>query len=197
MTIRSWLAAATAGRIIAVPGVLIAAPARAADAPYKVLVFATTAGVRHSSIPSGIAAVQALGAANRCTVTATEDAAVFTARLLAVFTVSSLAQFQTVGFLSTTGDALTDAQQTACEAYIRGGGGYVGVHAAAGTEYSWPCYGTLVGGWFSSHPAIRPPAVTVEDRAVPFAVSASQVVYLVCHDGSGSLIDMDEFALVG
>nr|BFE65734.1 hypothetical protein GCM10020063_102600 [Dactylosporangium thailandense] len=158
MTIRSWLAAATAS-LIAVSSVLIAAPARAADAPYKVLVFSKTAGFRHSSIPNGIAAVQALGAANNFTVTATEDAAVFTA--------SNLAQYQTVVFMSTTGDVLTDAQQTAFEAYIRGGGGYVGVHAAADTEYSWPFYGTLVGAWFSSHPAIQPATVTVEDRGHP------------------------------
>ncbi|WP_426506977.1 ThuA domain-containing protein [Dactylosporangium sp. McL0621] len=158
MTIRSWLAAATAS-LIAVLSVLLAVPARAADAPYKVLVFSKTAGFRHSSIPNGIAAVQALGAANNFTVTATEDASAFTA--------SNLAQFQTVVFLSTTGDVLNDAQQTAFEAYIRGGGGYVGVHAAADTEYSWPFYGTLVGAWFSSHPAIQPATVSVEDRAHP------------------------------
>ncbi|MFI5911385.1 ThuA domain-containing protein [Dactylosporangium sp. NPDC051541] len=157
MTIRSWLAAATAGLIVA--GTLVAAPASAADAPYKVLVFSKTAGFRHSSIPNGIAAVQALGAANNFTVTSTEDAAVFTA--------AGLSQYQTVVFMSTTGDVLNDAQQTAFEAYIRGGGGYVGVHAAADTEYSWPFYGTLVGAWFSSHPAIQAATVNVEDRTHP------------------------------
>ncbi|WP_433209754.1 ThuA domain-containing protein [Dactylosporangium sp. CS-047395] len=158
MTIRSWLAAATAS-LIGLSSVLSAAPACAADAPYKVLVFSKTAGFRHSSIPNGIAAIQALGSANNFTVTATEDAGVFTS--------ANLAQYQTVVFMSTTGDVLNDAQQSAFEAYIRGGGGYVGVHAAADTEYGWPFYGTLVGAWFSSHPAIQQASVTVEDRAHP------------------------------
>ncbi|GAA2578535.1 hypothetical protein GCM10010399_05340 [Dactylosporangium fulvum] len=157
MRIRSWLAAATVSLIAATT--LAAAPASAADAPYRVLVFSKTAGFRHSSIPNGIAAIQSLGAANNFTVTATEDANAFTA--------ANLAQFQTVVFMSTTGDVLNAAQQTAFEAYIRGGGGYVGVHAAADTEYDWPFYGTLVGAWFSSHPAIQQATVTVEDRTHP------------------------------
>ena len=68
-------------------------------------------------------------------------------------------------FLNTTGDVLNATQQTAFESYIRGGGGYVGVHAAADTEYDWPFYGELVGAWFASHPAIQPATVVVEDRA--------------------------------
>src|SRR4051794_10001738 len=154
MTIRSWLAAATVGLIAA--GTLSTAPACAADAPYKVLVFSKTAGFRHSSIPNGIAAVQALGSANNFTVTATEDANAFTA--------ANLAQYQTVVFMSTTGDVLNDTQQTAFESYIRGGGGYVGVHAAADTEYSWPFYGQLVGAYFNSHPAIQQVTSRVQDR---------------------------------
>jgi hypothetical protein len=47
--------------------------------------------------------VRDLGAANNFTVTATEDAAVFTA--------ADLAQYEAVVFLSTTGDVLDDAQK--------------------------------------------------------------------------------------
>jgi type 1 glutamine amidotransferase len=157
MTIRSWFAAATVGLLAATA--LTAVPASAADAPYKVLVFSKTAGFRHPSIPNGIAAIQSLGAANNFTVTATEDAA--------AFTTANLAQYQSVVFMSTTGDVLNDAQQTAFEAYIRGGGGYVGVHSAADTEYTWPFYGTLVGAYFASHPAIQTATVNVEDRSHP------------------------------
>ena len=121
-------------------GALLAAgavPAAHADAAYDVLVFSKTAGFRHDSIPAGITAIQQLGAANNFTVTATEDAA--------AFTTANLAQYEAVVFLSTTGDVLNATQQTAFESYIRGGGGYVGVHAAADTEYDWPFYGDLVG----------------------------------------------------
>jgi type 1 glutamine amidotransferase len=69
-----------------------------------------------------------------------------------------------VVFLSTTGDILNDTQQTAFQSYINGGGGYVGVHAAADTEYGWPFYGQLMGAWFNSHPAIQQVTARVEDR---------------------------------
>ncbi len=137
--------------------VAVPAPAAAADAPYDVLVFSRTAGFRHDAIPAGIQAIRELGAAGSFTVTATEDPAVFTG--------AGLAPYETVVFLNTTGDVLNAAQQTAFESYIRGGGGYTGVHAAADTEYDWPFYGNLVGAYFASHPAIQPATVVVEDRA--------------------------------
>ncbi len=138
---------------------LAASPVSAADASYDVLVFSKTAAFRHDSIPAGIQAIRDLGAGNNFTVTATEDAA--------AFTTANLAQYQTVVFLSTTGDVLDAGQQSAFEAYVRGGGGFVGVHAAADTEYDWPFYGTLVGAWFASHPAIQSVNSTTEDRAHP------------------------------
>src|SRR5688572_8975712 len=135
-----------------------------ADAPAntltKVLVFSKTAGFRHDSIPQGITAIQELGAANGFTVTATEDAAAFTD--------ANLAQFDVVVFLSTTGDVLNAAQQTAFENYIKSGGGFAGVHAATDTEYSWPWYGQMLGGYFRNHPPGTPTAtVKVEDADEP------------------------------
>ncbi|MET8577376.1 lectin [Streptomyces sp. NPDC005012] len=129
----------------------------AADPAYGILVFSRTAGFRHSSIDDGIAALRELGAANNFTVDATEDAQSFTS--------GNLARYKAVVFLSTTGDVLNATQQTAFEQYIRGGGGYVGVHAAADTEYDWPFYEGLAGALFHSHPAIQSATVEVEDRA--------------------------------
>ncbi|MDX6740611.1 ThuA domain-containing protein [Actinocorallia sp. A-T 12471] len=143
------------------------APANAADAPYDVLVFSKTAGFRHDSIAAGTQAIRDLGAANSFTVTATEDAA--------NFTTGNLAQYEAVVFLNTTGDALNGAQQTAFESYIRGGGGYVGVHAAADTEYDWPFYGGLVGAYFASHPAIQQADIKVENRATAATATLPRV----------------------
>ncbi len=89
--------------------------------------------------------------------TATEDPA--------AFTTANLAQYRAVVFLSTTGDVLGPAQETALEQYMGAGGGYVGIHAAADTEYDWPFYAGLAGALFQSHPAIQPATVRVEDRA--------------------------------
>ncbi|NUP82910.1 MAG: ThuA domain-containing protein [Nonomuraea sp.] len=130
-----------------------------AAAFFDVLVFSKTAGFRHDSIPAGIEALSSLGAAHGFTVTATEDAAAFTP--------ANLAGFRAVVFLSTTGDVLDDAQRAALEAYVDGGGGWVGVHAAADTEYDRPYYGALVGAWFRDHPAVQQATIVNEDRTHP------------------------------
>jgi type 1 glutamine amidotransferase len=127
----------------------------ASGADFKVLVFSKTAGFRHASISNGVAAIRQLAAQNNFEVVATENAAAFAD--------TNLTQFAAVVFLSTTGDVLDAAQQAAFERYIRAGGGYVGIHAASDTEYSWSWYGRLVGAWFSSHPAIQKAIVLVED----------------------------------
>ncbi|MEU6204307.1 ThuA domain-containing protein, partial [Micromonospora musae] len=154
--LRSVLGGATAALAV-IACTSPATPASAADAPYDVLVFSKTAGFRHDSIAVGTQAIRDLGVANSFTVTATEDAA--------AFTTGNLAQYEVVVFLNTTGDVLNAGQQTAFEQYIGSGGGYVGVHAAADTEYGWSFYGNLVGAYFASHPAIQQANVKVENRA--------------------------------
>ncbi|WP_326662144.1 ThuA domain-containing protein [Streptomyces canus] len=134
------------------------AASHSADAE-RVLVFSKTAGFRHDSIPDGVAAVKQLGETGGFTVDATEDANAFTPK--------NLRRYDAVVFLSTTGDVLDPTQQRAFEGYIRQGGGYVGIHAAADTEYDWTFYGGLVGAYFQSHPAIQPATVVAEDRAHP------------------------------
>ena len=53
---------------------------------------------------------------------------------------------------------LNDEQQAAFENYIQAGGGYVGIHAAADTEYTWAWYGQMLGGYFRNHPPGTPTA---------------------------------------
>ncbi|MFD8030395.1 ThuA domain-containing protein [Streptomyces sp. NPDC059717] len=125
----------------------------------RVLVFSKTAGFRHDSIPDGVAAVRQLGGTGGFAVDATEDAGAFTSK--------NLKRYDAVVFLSTTGDVLDSVQQSAFEGYIRHGGAYVGIHAAADTEYDWEFYGGLAGAYFQSHPAIQQAKVDVEDRAHP------------------------------
>ncbi|MCT4353894.1 ThuA domain-containing protein [Streptomyces sp. Je 1-79] len=140
-----------------VPTSAAPAPRAAADPAYQVLVFSRTAGFRHSSIDDGVTALRELGGANNFTVDATEDPT--------AFTTANLARYEAVVFLSTTGDVLNGTQQTAFEQYIRAGGGYVGIHAAADTEYDWPFYAGLAGALFHSHPHNQTATVEVEDRA--------------------------------
>lgn len=140
----------------ALPPAASATPSPPGD---RVLVFSKTAAYRHDAIPDGITAIRELGAQHGFAVDATEDATAFTR--------ANLARYDAVVFLSTTGDVLDAAQQSAFERYIRAGGGYAGVHAAADTEYDWAFYGGLVGAYFQTHPAIQQATVAVENRAHP------------------------------
>ncbi|RIW14097.1 PKD domain-containing protein [Algoriphagus lacus] len=120
----------------------------------KVLVFSKTAGFYHESIPDGIAAIQKLGAENGFQVDTTKNAENINEE--------NLAQYAAVIFLSTTGDVLNNYQEADFERYIQSGGGYVGIHAAADTEYEWGWYNRLVGGYFSDHPGINDPHPNVQ-----------------------------------
>lgn len=121
----------------------LASPARA-ESPDRVLIFTKTAGFRHDAIPSAVATLTTLAADAGMVADHTEDAQAFTA--------DNLARYRVVVFASTTGDVLDEAQQAAMERFVREGGGFVGVHAAADTEYDWPWYGRLVGAYFRNHP---------------------------------------------
>jgi glucose/arabinose dehydrogenase len=122
----------------------------------KILVFSETAGFRHGSIETGQARLQSIAGNNGWEIDLTEDSSNFNS--------ANLAQYDVVVWLSTTGDVLTDTEQTAFESYIESGGGYVGIHAASDTEYDWPWYGDLVGAYFLGHPAIQDATLIVEDN---------------------------------
>ena len=52
------------------------------------------------------------------------------------------------------------------------GGGFVGIHSAADTEYEWRWYGRLVGGYFLDHPGINDPHPNVQPGILTPADSA-------------------------
>ena len=122
---------------------------------FTVLVFTKTAGFRHESIPAGIRAVESLGDEQHFRVDSSEDAAIFTD--------ASLARYQVIVFLNTTGDILDLNQQAAFERFVQRGGGFAGIHSATDTEYDWGWYGQLVGAYFDNHPPIEMATVNVVD----------------------------------
>jgi cytochrome c len=126
----------------------------------RVLVFSKTKGWKHTSIPFGMTAVQKLGNKNGFEVDTTRDANFFTE--------NNLKKYHAVIFLNTTGNVLNTEQQNAFERYIQAGGGYVGIHSAAATEYEWPWYNKLMGAHFSSHPhnpGVRNGLIAVTDKS--------------------------------
>ncbi|WP_055598286.1 ThuA domain-containing protein [Streptomyces aureus] len=124
-----------------------------------VLIYTRTTGYRHDSIPDGAAALTELAHDLGRKAEVTEDPEVFTP--------GRLAECAVVVLLSTTGNVLTPGGRAALEAYLRGGGALLAVHAAANAEPDWPFYGELLGTRFDGHPEIQPGIVLVDDRDHP------------------------------
>lgn len=137
---------------------------------FRVLVFTKTDGPRRPSIKDGTQTIKDLAQDNGFRVTATQDAA--------AFTTENLARYRAVVFLNTVGNVLNPAQEAAFEGYIRAGGGYVGVHAAAETEPDWPFYQQLVGTKVASVAGVSRGNVTVADRAHPSTETVSRTLTL-------------------
>lgn len=125
----------------------------------SILIFTKTAGFRHTSIPDGINAIEEFASQNGVGTFQTENSA--------YFNVDSLAGFDAVIFLSTTGDILNNEQQQAFEQFIQNGGGFVGIHSATDTEYDWPWYGEMIGAYFKSHPQVQEATIKVLDDGHP------------------------------
>ncbi|HSF55039.1 MAG TPA: ThuA domain-containing protein [Algoriphagus sp.] len=140
--------------MLLVVGLGLSACSKKREGNPKVLIFSKTAGFYHESIPAGIAAIQKLGAENGFEVDTTKNAENINEE--------NLAQYAAVIFLSTTGDVLNQYQEADFERYIQSGGGFMGIHAAADTEYEWGWYNRLVGGYFSDHPGINDPHPNVQ-----------------------------------
>jgi type 1 glutamine amidotransferase len=140
---------------------------------YKVLLYTRTAGPRHADLGPALgpgldppltaahvvqSAIVALGAANGFAVHYTED-------VTQLATPGQLFKYNAVIFFSTSRDTLDDAAQTSLRQYLRGGGGFVGIHNAFGTEYNWPWYEGLLGGAnYFDHGPNQPGTVRTVDR---------------------------------
>ena len=119
--------------------------------PTAILVVSITEGFYHKeAIPAGKLLLAQLGRQDGFNVLHT-NSKLEVAKL-------DFQQFASVVFLCTTLDIFNAPTQDRFERYIKNGGGYLGIHAAADTEYKWPWYGQLVGGYFTSHPPGAPKA---------------------------------------
>ncbi|CAH1001751.1 hypothetical protein LEM8419_02657 [Neolewinella maritima] len=101
-------------------------------------------GFVHDNIPASIAAIEGLGEQYGFEVVASEDPAMFTPE--------RLADFDVLVFSNTNNGVFdTPAQRQALKDYIAGGGGFVGIHSACGTERQWPWFARMLGGKFHRH----------------------------------------------
>jgi type 1 glutamine amidotransferase len=130
-----------------------------APAGARVLVYSHTTGYRHASIPAAVRAIRSLGTEFGFGVEHTEDSSRFTDE--------NLKRFVAVVFLSNTQKVLDSAGRAAFQRFVRGGGGYVGIHASSNAELDWPWYGELMGARFRQHPKVQGGIVSVADSTHP------------------------------
>jgi type 1 glutamine amidotransferase len=120
-----------------------------------ILVIAQTKGWEHDSIPDAMAAIYNLGHdSGLWDATLRTDTELITKKDLGHRNAKNLDYFDALIFVSTTGELdLDDSQKQDMMSFIKDDGkGFVGIHAALDTNYKWPEYGEMIGGWFDQHP---------------------------------------------
>ena len=117
-------------------------------------------GYIHENIAPSVAAIRRLGAENGFAVDVSDDPETFTD--------AKLQRYRALVFSNTNNQAFTsEAQQAALQRYIRGGGGFVGIHSAVGSMRSWSWFWSLIGGSFVRHPKLQEFTVHVADTQHP------------------------------
>lgn len=132
----------------------------------RLLVFSKTNGFRHQSISTGKHLLAEMGKATGAYEAIISDD-------LAEFEADRLKTYDAVCFLSTTQNVFAppakvlnampaaDREKALADekrwkenlmAYIRNGGGFVGIHAATDTCHEWQEYGKMINGFFDGHP---------------------------------------------
>jgi hypothetical protein len=125
-----------------------ASPAKATAVPAgprKLLVFGLCNGFRHSSIPYWDEALTIMGRKTGAyEVTISND--------MSVFKPESLNRFDAVCLNNTTQLKFDAEAHESLMAFIKGGKGIAGIHAATDNFYDWPEAAEMFGGQFSGHP---------------------------------------------
>lgn len=135
-----------------------AAPLAQTSRP-KVLYLTHSAGFKHDVLPLSMQLMPEIGRKHGFDVVATRD--------LTFLTPLALEAYDAVVFYTTGELPVSDADRAGLMAWIRAGGGFVGIHSATDTFYRWPEYGEMIGGYFDNHPWHQQVVVKVEDRTSP------------------------------
>ncbi len=134
----------------------------------RVLFFSHSAGFRHEVVTRpmpdrlSMAEEAAIGAySSRYALTATQD--------VAAIAPEKLAGYAAVVFYTTGELPVPPEHRDALLAYVRRGGGFVGIHPATDTFYKFPAWADFLGGWFDGHPWHEKAGVQVVRRDHPAA----------------------------
>lgn len=148
--------------------------ARQTGGPIRVFFCTHSAGYRHEVIPEALQIMANLGQRHEwLTVHATNE--------VAELTRDRLANTDVVVFYTTGALPMGDMREGLIS-WVRGGGGFVGIHCATDTFSQYAPYVELVGGTFDGHPWNEEVPIVIEDPAspivAPFLPSAARDVDL-------------------
>ncbi len=135
-----------------------------------VLVIGQTKGFEHDSVSTAMATIFNLGKESGLwETTMRTDTELLTKKDLGR-NAKNLNYFDLIIFASTTSELdLDDSQKADMLSFIHDEGkAFIGIHAALDTNYKWPEYGEMIGGWFDEHPwtTFQAPIIT-EDPDFP------------------------------
>jgi uncharacterized protein len=168
-------------------------PARAERPEGRILYFTCSAGYRHDVIPLSKAILSKLGTSSGAfEVTATEETS--------EFSTENLKRYAAVMFYTSGELPMRGAEKAALLNFVRSGRGFLGVHSATDTFYTWPDYLDLIGGYFNGHPWHQAVTIEVADPGNPLvaflgnSLQLADEIYQISdfdHRGSHVLLRLD------
>jgi type 1 glutamine amidotransferase len=131
-----------------------AAQKSAAQKVKHILVIGQTKGFQHDSVSDAMGSIWKMGQDSGLWTTYIRTDTELISKGAVGRNGKNLKYFDALVFASTTGEMdLTDQQKKDMMSFIHDDGkGFVGVHAGLDTNYNWPEYGEMIGGWFDQHP---------------------------------------------
>jgi uncharacterized protein len=113
-------------------------------------------GFVHDNLTASATAIQELGKEHGFSVEVSTNAALFTD--------TTLKKYAALMFANSNNDAFENEEQRAAfQRYIRGGGGFVGIHSSTGSERQWDWFQQMQGGKFLRHSPLQKFIIKVLD----------------------------------
>ncbi|PYV21142.1 MAG: ThuA domain-containing protein [Acidobacteria bacterium] len=131
-------------------------PVHSKSGKKRLLYLTLSAGFKHESIPLSRDIVKQIGDKSGAFETTFADD-------VSPFTAENLRNYNAVMFYTTGELPFSEVQKTIFSGYLMAGNGFIGVHSATDTFYTWDEYSKIIGGYFDGHPWHQQVTVNVVD----------------------------------
>ncbi|MFH5834162.1 ThuA domain-containing protein [Halalkalibaculum sp. DA384] len=141
---------------------------RGPDQDYQVLLITKSLTFQHTSVSTGVEMFKDLSEEGFFELTWTGIVASTDLAGRWFEDIDRLSRFDVVVFMNTSGNILNKIQKKVFQTYIRNGGNFVGIHAAAFTHMDdWNWYADLVGAWHNGEWGVSTATINVENPDHP------------------------------